>query len=103
MTFKIKSDATKVPNTIDLTIPPAPDDLGPTTYLGILGLKGDDLVVCLNSPNKKRPSQFGTKEGTLQMLLKLKRDPATEWKELPKPILLHRQPGDNAKSTSGNR
>jgi RNA polymerase sigma factor (sigma-70 family) len=39
MTFKIKSDATKVPNTIDLTIPPAPDDLGPTTYLGILGLK----------------------------------------------------------------
>jgi hypothetical protein len=38
MTFKFKSDATKLPNTIDLTMPPAADDFGPTTYLGIYRL-----------------------------------------------------------------
>jgi RNA polymerase sigma factor (sigma-70 family) len=95
MTFKFNSDATKVPNTIDLTIPAAPDDLRPTTYLGIYSLKGDELIICLNIPNKKRPSEFETRGRPLQMLLKLKRDPATEWKELPKPFLLHRQPGDS--------
>ena len=37
------------------------------------------------------------------MLLKLKRDQGTEWKELPKEILLHRQPGDDGKSHSSNQ
>ncbi len=97
MTFKFNSDATKVPNTIDLTIPAAPDDLRPTTYLGIYRLKGDELIICLNIPNKKRPSEFETGR-PLQMLLKLKRDPATEWKKLPTPALLRRQPGDDGGS-----
>ena len=103
MTFKIKSDATKVPNTIDLTLPADPDDLRPTTYLGIYSQKGDALNICLSIPNKKRPSGFETKGKPLQMLLKLKRDPATEWKELPKPFLLHRQPGDGVTPSPRNR
>jgi uncharacterized protein (TIGR03067 family) len=101
-TFKLKADASKAPTTIDLTVPPAPDDLGPTTYLGIYRLEGDDLVICLTIPNKKRPTELKTKEGTLQMLLKLKRDKATEWKPLPK-RLLSRQPGDEVKSRPGER
>ena len=101
-TSKLKVDATQDPHTIDLTVPPAPDDLVPTTYLGIYRLEGDDLIIGLTIPNKKRPTELKTKEGTLQMLLNLKRDRATEWKPLPK-RLLSRQPGDEVKSRPAER
>jgi RNA polymerase sigma factor (sigma-70 family) len=92
--FMLKTDATKTPRTLELTLPPTPDDIAPTTYLGIYRLEGDDLTICLSPPNKKRPSEFKTREKTHQLLLKLKRAPATEWQALPPRTLLHRQPGD---------
>jgi RNA polymerase sigma-70 factor (ECF subfamily) len=82
-------------NTIDLTLPATPDDIAPTTYLGIYRLDGDDLTVCLNIPNKKRPAEFKTKERTMELLLKLQRDTTGEWQETPTPVLLKRQPGDD--------
>ena len=94
--FMLKTDVTKAPRTIELTLPPTPDDIAPTTYLGIYRIDGDDLTICVSPPNKKRPSEFKTREKTSQLLLKLKRAPRTEWQESsPKP-LLDRQPGDDA-------
>jgi RNA polymerase sigma factor (sigma-70 family) len=94
--FMLKTDATKTPRTIDLTLPATPDDIAPTTYLGIYRLDGDDLTICVSPPNKKRPSEFKTRAKTSQLLLKLKRAPGTEWQESPPKPLLDRQPGDNA-------
>jgi hypothetical protein len=94
--FMLKTDATKRPCTIELTLPPMPDDIAPTTYLGIYRLEGDDFTICLSPPNKRRPTELKTQEKTHQLLLKLKRALATEWQELPPRILLHPQPGDDA-------
>jgi hypothetical protein len=93
---RVGGPPSKSPRAIELTLPPTPDDIAPTTYLGIYRLEGDDLTICLSPPNKKRPSEFKTQEKTHQLLLKLKRALATGWQELPPRTLLHRQPGDDA-------
>ena len=101
--FMLTTDATKTPRTIELTLPPWPDDIAPTTYLGIYRLEGDDLTICLSPPNKKRPSEIKSQEKTHQLLLKLKRSRESERQESPPKPLLHRQPGDVATAKSAVR
>ncbi len=86
-TFTADTGESNVPKALELTVLPAPDDSSPTIYQGIYWLNGDELIICLATPNKRRPAKFRTVEKTTQMLLKLKRDRTTEWKELPERVL----------------
>jgi RNA polymerase sigma factor (sigma-70 family) len=92
-TFTADTGESKVPKALQLTLLPAPDDASPTVYQGLYWQSGDELVICLAAPNKKRPAKLRTEANTTQMLLKLKRDRATEWRELPNAVL-QRQPND---------
>jgi uncharacterized protein (TIGR03067 family) len=67
----IKLDASKKPKTIDVTTTKGPQE--GKTMQGIYELKGDDMRVCFAQPGDARPTEFGTKEGSSQLLLGYKR------------------------------
>ena len=67
----IKIDASKSPKTIDLTPGDGPQE--GKTMAGIYEIKGDELRVCHGEPDKARPSELSSKEGSGVMLITLKR------------------------------
>lgn len=82
--FGFKLDDKKSPKVLDLEILKGPEDLSSLLCLGLYTLDGDDLKMCLNLANKKRPTAFKTAVGTSQILIELKRDAKAKWEQLPK-------------------
>ena len=83
--FEFSLDDKKTPKRLDLVTLKGPDDLAPLSYLGYYSIDGDNLKICVNLANKKRPAEFKTQAGTSQVLIELKRDAMAKWEELPKP------------------
>jgi uncharacterized protein (TIGR03067 family) len=69
----LKLDAAKQPPHIDLTTRPDGPFKG-RTLPGIYELKGDTIVLCLNSEKPDRPTKFEAPEKSKLMLLTFKRD-----------------------------
>jgi uncharacterized protein (TIGR03067 family) len=90
--FTMQLNEDKEPNSIDLMIPKTSDDVHALAVLGLYALDGDNLKLCINVPNKKRPPGLRTQEQTSQMLFVLKRDPQANWEPLPKVVELQPQP-----------
>ena len=70
-TGTIKLDAAKTPRQIDVAT-----DEGESkgkTMTGIYEIKGDTMRVCLAQSGKDRPTEFRTKEGSMQVLITYKR------------------------------
>ena len=69
---KITIDPTKKPKTIDYTVTEG-DNKG-KKMLGIYELDGDTAKFCIAAPDKERPTDFTTKEGSERTLTVWKRD-----------------------------
>jgi uncharacterized protein (TIGR03067 family) len=72
--YTFKLDEKTKPKTIDLTELDGP--FKDNTILGIYRFDGVDLVLCIpNRPSKERIMDFDLKEGSTNVLIKLKREP----------------------------
>jgi uncharacterized protein (TIGR03067 family) len=69
---KFTIDPTKKPKTIDYTVTEG-DNKG-KKMLGIYELDGDTVKFCFATPDKERPTDFTTKEGSERTLTVWKRD-----------------------------
>jgi uncharacterized protein (TIGR03067 family) len=84
--FIVKGDCTctlsprQNPKEIDLYVDTGPAQ-GQGVWKGIYDLKGDELTLCLNSPNRARPTEFSCGKGEA-VLLKFKRARPPEPKKL---------------------
>ena len=68
----IKIDPTKKPKTIEFTF--TEGQLQGKTSLGIYELQGDTFKYCRAAPDKPRPTEFSSKEGSEQTLVVYKRE-----------------------------
>lgn len=68
----VKLDATKKPKQIDIT--PADGRNKGKTFQGIYEIDGDKLKICVSAPDKDRPKEFATKDGSYSILMNLQRD-----------------------------
>jgi uncharacterized protein (TIGR03067 family) len=65
-------DASTTPKCIDLKVEAG--SLKGTVWEGVYEWKGEELKLCLHLAGGKRPVEFGTKEGSNQVLFVLKRE-----------------------------
>lgn len=68
----IKIDTSKTPKTLDLMFTAGPEK--GKTALGIYGLEGDNLKICLSLRDGNRPTEFVSKQGSAHALETLKRE-----------------------------
>lgn len=68
--FLYQLDPTKEPKAIDLIFPERKTEVTSAIY----SLMGDDLKVCIKTKGGGRPSEFGAKASSGQMLYTLKRE-----------------------------
>jgi len=75
---KFTVDPKKKPKAIDITFDVANVPGRKGTKLGIYELDGDTLKVCTSFPTRERPTEFATKEGSLQILIVFRREKKKE-------------------------
>ena len=68
---KLKLDARRTPHTIDATITEGPNRGMMQT--GIYEIKGDEMIAAFAAPGGTRPTEFKTKEGSGQSLVRYAR------------------------------
>jgi uncharacterized protein (TIGR03067 family) len=79
--YAFKLDPTQKPKTIDMTGQDGPEQ--GKTFRGIYSLEGDTLKLCLDDPDKERPTEFATKAGTTSLLAVLRRQADDKGEEKP--------------------
>ena len=67
-----KIDPTKNPKTVDITF--TEGEMSGKTALGIYEISGDDYKYCRAAPDKPRPTEFSSKEGSEHTFVTYKRE-----------------------------